>query len=275
MQVAIMVACYNRKEVSKRCLDSLVPQLSTLTDKQFDIYVYDDGSIDGTYEMIKKEYPSIQVIRGEGGAYWCKSMHCLMELTVKKNYDFYMMINDDVRFYNNAIEKMFHAYYMANKKCGIVGAFQSAASKEFTYGGRDRYESELKPNGHIQQCIWANWNCFMIDAEVIKKIGIIDGRYQHAWGDWEYSYRMIKNDIPLYETEYYIGECERNSIQNTYRDKTLSRGMRIKNLFSPKGVPIASCMRYYIKIKGIKGFFAAIYGYCSMIMYILLGKEIR
>lgn len=274
MQVAILVACYNRKEFTKRCLDSLVCQFAAVADKQFDIYVYDDGSTDGTQEMLKKEYPYVKVVRGEGGAYWCRSMYYLMELTVKKNYDFYMMINDDVRFYNDAIEKMFQAYYTTQKECGIVGAFQSVSSKDFTYGGRDWQTNPVKPNGQIQPCIFANWNCFMVDDVVVRKIGLIDGKYQHSWGDWDYSYRMIKSGISIYETGDYIGECEINSTKNTYRDNTLSRGTRLKKLFSPKGLPVASCMRYYIKTRGMKGFFIVIYGYCSMLWNILIGKRI-
>lgn len=274
MQVAILSACYNRKELTKRCLDSLICQFASIMDKQFDIYVYDDASTDGTLEMIEEEFPNVQVARGAGETYWCKSMHYLMKLAVEKNYDFYIMINDDVCFYNNAIEEMFRAYYMSKKKCGIVGAFQSAVSKEYTYGGRDRQTKLLKPNGQIQQCFWADWNCFMVDADVIKSIGIIDGKYQHAWGDWDYSYRMIKSGISIYETGDYIGECEINSIKNTYRDNTLSRRTRLKKLFSPKGLPLASCMRFYIKTRGIKGFFIVVYGYCVLLWYILIGRTI-
>lgn len=54
MQVAILAACYNRKELTKRCLNFLTRQFAAVTDKQFDLYVYDDGSTDGTCEMIEK-----------------------------------------------------------------------------------------------------------------------------------------------------------------------------------------------------------------------------
>lgn len=275
MQVAVMVACYNRKEITKRCLDSLAAQISEITDKQIDVYAYDDCSTDGTYEMLLAEFPDVHVIKGKGGAYWCRSMYHLMKTTVNKNYDFYMMINDDVVFYADAIEKMFHAYHEAGASCGIVGAFRSAVSRKCTYGGCDKDSNLMSPNGHIQQCIWANWNCFLIDADVVKKIGIIDGKYQHAWGDWDYSYRMINHGIPIYETADYIGECEKNSEKNTYEDSTLNRKTRIKKLFSPKGLPIASYLRYNIKVNGAGGFFRAIYVYCSIVGYILMGKEFR
>lgn len=274
MRTAIMLACYNRKELTKRCLNSLKDQLVAMGDEQFDIYVYDDCSTDGTYEMLMEEFSQVSVIRGKGSAYWCRSMYCLMKTTTQKKYDFYMMINDDVFFYTDAVGIMFDTYRKAGKGCGVVGAFRSAYSKEGTYGGRNQQMKLLTPNGQIQQCIWADWNCFLVDANVVAEVGIIDGKYQHAWGDWDYAHRMIRKGFTIYETVDYIGECEVNSKENTYKDNTLKRSIRLKKLFSPKGLPFASFMRYNIKIKGILGFFISIYGYCSIIGYIIMGREL-
>lgn len=274
MRVAIMVACYNRKELTKRCLGSLKNQVVG-KGNQFDIYVYDDGSTDGTCEMLEEEFAFVQIIRGKGSAYWCKSMHHLMKTASEKNYDFYMMINDDAYFYTDAVEKMFRTYDKVNKSCGIVGAFQSSISGKGTYGGRDQQMSLLMPNGQIQQCIWADWNAFLIDANVVKKTGIIDGKYQHAWGDWDYSYRMTKKGIPIYTTAEYIGECEVNSVENTFRDSALKRGVRFRKLIAPKGLPFYSYTRYHVRTKGIAGFFIAIYGYFSIAAYILFGKDFK
>lgn len=274
MRVAVMVACYNRREVTKRCLHSLNNQIDAIQDKKFDIYVYDDGSTDGTYEMLMQYFPQLFVVRGNGNAYWCKSMHYLMNKATKKKYDFYMMINDDVYFYADAVKNMFKSYDNADGGCGIVGAFKSTHSQKGTYGGRNHQKELLMPNGKLQQCTWADWNCFLIDADVVKKVGILDGKYQHAWGDWDYDYRMLKKGFPIYETADYIGECELNSKKNTYADNALSRKIRLKKLFSTKGFPFASFMRYHIKTKGINAFFSALYGYCSVIWYILMGKEL-
>lgn len=275
MRVAVMVACYNRKELTQRCLESLKKQLSEIAEKKFDIYVYDDGSTDGTYEMLLEKFPEVFVIRGKGNAYWCRSMHYLMKTAVDKKYDFYMMVNDDVYFYAGAIKTMFQSYREINEGCGIVGAFKSAYSKKGTYGGRNRQMELLTPNGKLQQCIWADWNCFLICADVVKKTGMIDGKYQHAWGDWDYVYRMIKKGFPIYETADYIGECELNASENTYRDSRLKKSLRLKKLFSPKGLPFYSYMRYNVRIKGFIGFFIAIYGYCTIIGHILLGKALH
>lgn len=274
MRIAVLLACYNRKELTQRCLNSLQDQFVSMNDKQFDVYVYDDCSTDGTYEILMTQFPQVSVIRGKGNAYWCKSMHYLMKIAVEKEYDFYMMINDDVYFSANAVKQVFDSYNKAGKSCGVVGALKSAYSQKCTYGGRNQYMELLTPNGQMQQCIWANWNCFLIDANIVKKVGIIDGKYRHAMGDWEYSHRMIKRGFSIYITADYIGECENNSEKGTYRDESLKKRERLKKLFSPKGIPFGSYLRYTVKVEGVFGFFWALYKYCGEICNILLsGKQ--
>ena len=246
MRVAIMVACYNRKEITKRCLVGLIEQFQKHPDKKIDIYVYDDNSTDGTCEMIKETFPEIILVEGKGKTYWCKSMFALMKLALDVSYDFYLMINDDVNFYSNAIEIMFHSYYIAEEVCGIVGATKRAFSEKVAYGGRNQQGELLVPNGKIQESVWANWNCFLIDSSVVEQIGIIDGKYQHSWGDFDYSNRMIKAGIPIYETVQYIGECEQNSDKGSYKDPDVNRLVRLKKMFGPKGMPIYSYFRYNI-----------------------------
>lgn len=276
-RVAVMMACYNRKEKTKRCLESLSKQLEEYSERCIiDKYIFDDYSTDGTYEMIRESFPDLIIIRGDGNNYWCKSMFRLMKITVRKEYDFYLMLNDDVLFYEDAFYTMFHSYNKVKSPCGIVGTTWGKLSQKATYGGRnDQKEMVIEPEVQLQKCQWANWNCFLIDAEVIKKIGIIDGKYKHSWGDYDYSSRMIKNDIPIYVAESYVGECEENSSKGSYQDGELKRWVRVKKLFSPKGLPLGSYIRFNVKTQGIFGLLDVLYGYGSILMYILLGKTIE
>ena len=275
MKVCVILACYNRKGITKRCLTEITNQSSLLPIYEFDIYVYDDCSNDGTSEMIKKEFPQINLISGSGGAYWCKSMHYLMNLASKKEYDFYLMINDDVQFKGDALKIMFQSYNLATCSCGIVGSTRSIKTGKVTYGGRDKNKELLEPNGNLQQCYWANWNCFLIDKKVIEEVGLIDKKYQHSWGDFDYSFRMTKKEVPIYIATDYVGMCENNSIIGTFEDKNLNRQIRLRKLFSVKGVPPYSYFRYHIKTEGALGLLKGIYGYFSLIWYIVLNKKME
>lgn len=57
MKISVVIPTYNRKKYIKRAIDSVVHQ----SYKPFEIIVIDDGSTDGTYELIKQSYSSSQI----------------------------------------------------------------------------------------------------------------------------------------------------------------------------------------------------------------------
>lgn len=273
-RMAIMFCCFNRKQQTKKCLDTICLQKNNLEDIQVDIYAYDDGSTDATVEMIREFYPDVKLTRGRGNAYWSRSMYNLMKKVRTLSYDFYLMINDDVLFFDNALQIMLETYNLANTHAGIVGACRSAVTGKQTYGGRSRKGSLVVPNKQLQECFWANWNCFFIDNYIVEHVGIIDGKFQHAFGDFEYSNRMNKYGFKIFSSVDYVGECEDNSKEGTYVDMNVPRMIRLKKLISPKGIPLYSYFRYNLKIYGMKGLPISVYGYCSLIYYILAGKDL-
>jgi len=57
MKISVIIPTYNRKKYIKRAMDSVIRQ----SYKPFEIIVIDDGSTDGTYELIKQSYSSSEI----------------------------------------------------------------------------------------------------------------------------------------------------------------------------------------------------------------------
>jgi GT2 family glycosyltransferase len=153
---------------------------------------------------------------------------------------------------------------------------RSISGKEITYGGQ-QYISKRKfgksqfiePEEKPVKCDIANWNCFLIPQEVIDNVGIIDSKYEHGLGDFDYSLMMQKKGYNIYTSIGYIGKVDRNSIYRTYMDVNLKKQLRIKNLFSRKGRPIKSEFYFYIKHHGFVGFLYCIYLYIRLLIDII------
>lgn len=273
INLAVVMCTYNRKALTERCICQINEAVKRQSNIQCKIYVCDDRSTDGTAAMLQEKFQNVVLLNGTGKLFWCKSMHLAMQEASKQGYDFYLMVNDDTDFKDNVLVTMFDSFQKAGKSCGIVGSM--CYNNICTYGGRTFDKQLIQPNGELQRCYWSNWNCFLIDCEVIKKVGIIDGKYQHACGDYDYSYRMIKAGFPIFVATDYVGEVPRNSYEGTYRDKTLTRKKRLRLLFSPKGAPIYSYFRYHIRVFGFRNLPKYVYGYLSMIGYIFLGKGLN
>lgn len=276
MMMAILLTCYNRKEKTVNCIKKLLPQLEKLN-CSYKFYICDDKSMDGSYEILKEMLPDHTIIQSNGNLYWSKGMYTVMEMAVADSCDFYLMVNDDVDFLDDALETMFSSYYKAEISCGITGSTISGVDGRLTYGGRINQNDShpVRPQEPLQTCEYANWNCFLIDKEVVEKVGCIDGQYRHGFGDYDYSLRMRRNGIPIFVAANIIGYCEKNSNRGTFHDESLSRSQRFISLFSPKGLPFASYMRYHIRCEGKNNIIKYIYGYMSLIWYIIRGKEIK
>lgn len=273
--LAIIFACYNRIEKTRACIDSLQQQLAKLP-IQYQFYICDDHSSDGTPEMLRRRLPNAILIRTKGNYYWSKSMQVAMNAARKDNPDYYLMVNDDVLFHENAIAIMLASYHRASSRpCGIVGTTVSSENGNFTYGGRqDDNAKIIKPSSSLPACKVANWNCFLVDARTIAQIGIIDGRYEHGGGDYDYCYRMKKAGIPIYIAYDIIGQCEANTVAQSFLSAGFSRRERLKAYFSRKGLPFRSTIRYNYKTKGFKGLWDVTIGYLYGITMIVMKKDL-
>ncbi len=275
ISIAIIFTCYNRKEKTGRCLDAIEKEIKLFgSDATWEVYACDDGSTDGTKELLSSSKLNIKVIEGKG-LYWDKGMHAAMTQAVNTKHDYYLMINDDVEFFTGFIGKMIASYIEAGESCGISGATKGLNSEETTYGGKKFWgKSFIDPNGKLQECNLANWNCFLVDQNVIDKIGIIDPGYVHSYGDYDYSIQMQRHGMKVFLAKEYIGKCDRNSEKGTFKDKTLSRKERFRLFKSPKGLPFKSGMRYAVKNRdylGIKGVVVFVGAYCKNLISVALG----
>ncbi len=267
IRIAAIITCFNRIAFTKRCVEQLLNESKRLSHISLDFYIWDDGSTDGTAEAVSSISDSIKVFRGPGNYYWSKSMFFAMKEALKSDYDFYLMVNDDVDFYQNALEIMLNSYHLAKRKCAIVGTTQF--NNEFSYGGRDNKFSVIVPSDELKECYYANWNCFLIDRYVVDRVGLISPKYRHSGGDSDYSCRMRRAGIPQYVATQFVGICQNDHDDPPYYDPKLSVYERLRALFSPKGKPFGSYLRFHWVDKRFKGILIAIYMYTLLILKVL------
>ena len=285
-KIAVIMTCFNRKEMTLRCLRQLTNQTTT---DELEFYICDDASTDGTYEAISNEYPDVHLIKSKGNLYWSKGMYAAMKMAVDSQHDYYLMVNDDVDFLPDAIVNMVKTYEKSKQPCGVVGMTMSRQTGEITYGGRvivpfrlGRMEWGILGNKLIipedkeklTECDFTNWNCFMIDAHVIRTVGLIDPIFEHGAGDYDYSLRMRRHGYNIYIAPDVIGYCERNRREGTYFDKNVPRKRRLKQMLSPKGMPLKSQYRQAYRQNGVWGLFIMTWRYLQLFKCILFKKDI-
>ena len=61
-ELSVVIINWNTRGLLKDCLESLY---KTVNDLLFDVYVVDNGSTDGSVEMVEKEFPGVRLIRNK------------------------------------------------------------------------------------------------------------------------------------------------------------------------------------------------------------------
>ncbi|MBI3736323.1 glycosyltransferase [Candidatus Sumerlaeota bacterium] len=107
-RAAIVIATKNRKDLLRRTLRKSLRQ----TYQPLEIVVFDDGSTDGTAEMVRSEFPSVRLIRCENSEGYVRRRNQAAESLTEFKYLF--SLDDDSWFLRDdgvalAVE-MFHKY---------------------------------------------------------------------------------------------------------------------------------------------------------------------
>ena len=243
-KLAVLVTCHNRHKTTLACLKVLYEQNAT-----FDVFLVDDGSSDGTAEAVKKHYPKVNVIEGNGNLFWVGGMRLAFAEAMTHGYDYYLWLNDDTVLKPDALHKLLNAYQLLVQRgysnSIIVGSVKDPATGEHTYGGTIRSKSwfsntfkPLKPDKELKECDTMQGNIVLIPDLIAKKVGNLDAEFIHTMGDLDYGLRARQLGCFIWVSPGYLGTCSRNSVSGSWADTNLPLVERLQKVFQTKAFPI-------------------------------------
>ena len=89
--VAIVVAVHNNKEDTREFLESL----KQVSYSNFKTIIIDDGSTDGTSEMIRQEYPEVVLLEGDGNLWWSGGVNKGIEEAMAIGVSYVLFLDND------------------------------------------------------------------------------------------------------------------------------------------------------------------------------------
>jgi GT2 family glycosyltransferase len=261
ISIAVLITCFNRKEKTIHCLESLFNQNALDNDFNIEIFLVDDGSTDGTLEFIRDYFPNINFIQGTGNLYWNRGMHLAWEnAAATKDFDYYMWLNDDTYLFKNALSNILFDSFSNSIICGTT---KSSLSGEITYGGFSNNDKKfIVPNGNYQNAYYCNGNCVFVPRNVFRKLGNLDPIFHHALGDFDYGLRARKNGFDIKVAPDYIGFCENHESLPKWRSNSINLVNRIKYLYDP----LSGCnpIQYFVYDNRHNGIFIACIHFISL-----------
>ena len=231
--IAVLLTVHNRKAKTLECLQRLYAQLP-LDGFLVDVYLTDDGCTDGTPKAIRQQFPQVHIIQGNGNLFWNRGMYTAWQVAAKKDYDFYLWLNDDTFIFKYTLDKLLEYSQITKQQAVIVAAICSSDKQQTTYGGHG-VKGILSPNNTLQECTTFVGNCVLIPRAIYQAVGNLDWTYRHAIGDLDYGYRVRKAGFSIFLSKEYLGVCDLNPKLPAWTRKEIPLLKRIKNLYSPLG----------------------------------------
>lgn len=246
-KIAVLITCFNRKDKTISCLENLYSQkISNLYD--LNIFLVDDGSTDGTAQIVINKFPDINLITGDGNLYWNRGMNLAWSTAGYKGYDFYLWLNDDVDLFDDAVSTLLQIYEDASvrKPFILIGSTCDHKLSKTTYGGEKRSLSLFKKNRsylidpgiELIPADTMNGNVVLVPEVISSNLMGLDSQFSHAMGDTDFGLRATKSGYSIQVAPHYYGICTHNIASNAYTDKSLPKKIRLKYMLSPKGLPI-------------------------------------
>lgn len=275
-KIYILLPVHNRKEITRGFVECL--QAQTLSD--FQLILIDDGSVDGTADMVRERIPSTVVLRGTGTWWWAGSLQ--RGLDWLKGQDvaddaLVLFINDDVRFSPDYLEAAVRVMKTKNRTL-VLSRFSAPPTGEVLETGvcaDPRYLSFsiAKSPGEINclstRGLFAQWR-------TIQELGGFRPRLlPHYLSDYEYTMRAHNKGIRCETSAELVvsPDMEATGYHDTrvdslagFRKKYLSKKSADNLLYWSAFAVLASRPRWRvfpnlarIVLKALKSFIRAIY----------------
>lgn len=245
--VIALLACHDRRELTLAALRSWFGQ--DAPGLRLGAVLVDDGSTDGTAEAVRQRFPEVKVIPADGSLFWAASMARAEQYARMSRPDALVWLNDDVTLWPECLATLHRTAAQYRPTAVVAGALADPATGRAMYGGMalSRWHPMrgrlLQPAGRPVRIDAAHGNVLYVPRATYEQLSI-DGGFQHAYADYDYSLRVRRLGLPLVLTAAPVGSCAVATTSRGLPDLNLTLRRRLQLLNSPLGTPLRSHARY-------------------------------
>jgi GT2 family glycosyltransferase len=265
--IAAVLACHNRRELTLACLRAF---FAAEVEYRLAAYVFDDGSCDGTADAIRAEFPDTTIIPGDGSAFWNRGMWRAFGAALDVGHHYYLWLNDDGQLDPGFLKRMLVVQQAAESSSSpaiVVGALRSDQG-EVAYGGQmlrgpgaGNLTTVICPSSQQPQaCDTFHGNCVLIPKSAVERVGNIDPRFFHNYGDFDYGLRARKAGCSILQAPDTVGVCNPNGLKQRLVEQLQSGSLtqRWRAFGQTRLIHMPSRIRYFVRHLGLWGLLVAV-----------------
>jgi GT2 family glycosyltransferase len=224
LDLSICIVSYNTNDLLRQCLESIYRTIKGIS---FEIFVVDNASTDGTVDMIKNNFPDVQLIANKKNIGFAAANNQAINDS-KGRYT--LLLNPDTVVLNTTLDKLVE-FMDSHPEAGVVGpqilnsdrtfqfSYDEGMSLEFFFrvlifnrfislftflipikkiknyftNSRDMESpTKIKEVGRVRGC------CLLVRHEVIDQIGLMDEQFFMYAEEVDWEYRMKSAGWKIY-----------------------------------------------------------------------------
>ena len=263
---SIIISTKDRLEELKITLNKCS---SLLSRNDVEFIICDDGSTDGTYEFLIKNYPTIQLLKNNKSKGYIFSRNLLIS---KSQSDYIISIDDDLNFLSESPLELIDIFFEQNSKCAVISfaVFWGINAPKISGNTQDsgyRTKSYLGGANAIRRESWntipdyPNWFCFY---------GAEDFASFHFFKKgWEIYY--LPQIIAHHRVDVKFRKQNKDYLQRTRR--SLRSSWYLYFIFAPlQLIPKEMFYSIYFQLKfkvfkgDLKSAFALLFAFCDLVI---------
>lgn len=193
-KVVIVIVNWNGKSLLRRCLDSI--EKNTIY-PSFETIVVDNGSTDGSVEMVEREFPNVQLIRNKENLGFAIANNQGIKRSLEHGASYVLLLNNDTEIIQKGWLKRMVETMGEYRHTGLLGpkVLRPDRMEYYSAGWMSPVEERTIPKGlrKPRKVGVVSFCAILIRREVIENIGLLDeGFSPFLWEDQDYYARTRK-----------------------------------------------------------------------------------
>lgn len=214
--IYILMPVHNRVTVTARFVDSLSAQ----TFSHYHLILIDDGSTDGTADMVQSRICNLTVLKGTGKWWWAGSLQQgidWLSCQAANEQDIVMFANDDITFDPDFLQKA--VGILDNNKATLILPY--VRNEHTGMPEESGIEADLKRQIFRPAAFPDRINCLSTRGLLMRVCDLASiGRFHtwllpHYWSDYEFTMRARSNGLKLRTSSELVINLDRQ--QTGYR----------------------------------------------------------
>ncbi|MGR3294286.1 MAG: glycosyltransferase family 2 protein [Candidatus Scalindua sp.] len=211
VDITFIIVNWNTRDILMDCLNSIY---KTVTDINYEIYVVDNNSTDGSQAAVKKKFPDVKLIENETNTGFGHANNQALRITQGR---FAVLLNSDAVLKENSVKRLL-AFMTSSPRAGIAGVqllnedgsrqnsidnFPSTETEilnksilRIFFPGKYPSKNRIHENPiEVDSVIGA---CMMVRKEAMDEVGVFDEDYFIFLEETDWCFRMYKKGWKVY-----------------------------------------------------------------------------